>query len=237
VRSRVRQLNLVTPSQFQIEVALECLLEVRGLDQLVQCYLEGPPQQRFAGCLFDTLGQTDGKTIGEDSNDSKITSDDLVAVSLLDVRFGSQAVHALLVEGACNEALRPLPSDVDLWSAAPETVEALEDVFEILDGLPGVGRTKASKLLARKRPPLAPIVDSLVEGFYGSTGWAHLWPLRDALRESDQFVSRIGALVGPIASQRPSTLRILDIAIWMTRSRARSARDARMRVLGSADAL
>ncbi len=232
-----KKVGVAKPTPTQVKDALDRLLAIRDLDQLVGCYLEGPPRQQFAGRLFDALGQSSSEDFGEHKKASRITSDDLVAVSLLDVRFGAQAVHALLVDGACNEAIHALPIGVNLWRAGQAVVENLEKAFEILDGLPGVGRTKASKLLARKRPQLAPIVDSLVEGFYGSTGWGHLRPLREVLSESDQFVSRIDALVGPAGSQRPSTLRTLDIAIWMTRSRARSAKEARTRLLGSADTL
>ncbi len=221
------------PSQAQVREALDRLLEIEDLSRLVQRYLVGPPKQQFAGHLFDVLGQNVSAHVGEVDNSATITSDDLVAVSLLDVRFGAQAVHALLVEGACNESLQDLPVGVELWLADHETVEALEAAFEILNRLPGVGRTKASKLLARKRPQLAPIVDSLVEGFYGSTSWGHLRPLREVLGGSRRLVSSIDALAGSSGAERPSTLRTLDIAIWMTRSWATSARAARTEILGS----
>jgi len=35
-------------------------------------------------------------------------------------------------------------------------------LYDLLDGLPGVGGTVATKLLARKRPRSIPIVDSVV---------------------------------------------------------------------------
>ncbi|MFZ9675776.1 MAG: DUF6308 family protein, partial [Ilumatobacteraceae bacterium] len=158
----------------------------------------------------------------------------LVAASLLDVRFGSKAVHKLLVERSCDEVIGALPHGLDLWVAEDRVISKLEEAFDALDELPGVGRTKASKLLARKRPHLAPIVDSLVEEFYGSTGWGHLWPLREVLADKS-LVNRINELVVQSAVQRPTTLRVLDIAIWMTRSRSSAASEAREKLLGSRD--
>ena len=224
---------MVDPSPTQIKDAIDRLLEIRDLDSLVHRYLEGPPRRQFAGSLFDALGPNLSSDRVEDDTAWTITSDDLVAVSLLDVRFGAQAVYDLLVDGRCNEYLQDLPVQVDLWDADQATIEALEAAFEFLNGLPGVGRTKASKLLARKRPQIAPIVDSLVEGFYGSVGWRHLRPLHEVLGESDRLVAAIDALAGPPELHRPSTLRTLDIAIWMTRSWAMSARESRREILGS----
>jgi Family of unknown function (DUF6308) len=53
-----------------------------------------------------------------------------------------------------------------------------------LEALPGVGSTIASKLLARKRPRLRPIYDSVVATVTNTR--AQLWePLRVALRADD----------------------------------------------------
>lgn len=223
------------PTEETVKRAIERLLAIPELYKLVDSYLVGPPSTPFAGRLFDSLGHDE---VGADLHDNfadEITSNDLVAVSLLDVRFGAVAVHELLVVKSRNAALRQLPIGVDLWAVDDRTVDDLVKVFELLRALPGVGRTKASKLLARKRPQLAPIVDSLVESFYDSTDWGHLRLLRSVLAASPSLIRGIDDLARLDDAPRPSTLRTLDIAIWMTRSGARSAKDARRVVFGAAE--
>jgi len=209
-----------------VQRSLECLLGVEHLDKLVNRYLEGPPKWSFAGCLFDARALLDHDPSRHASTYPQITAEDLVAVSLLDVRFGAKAVHKLMIERTCDGVISALPPDLDLWVADDGVILKLEKALDVLDELPGVGRTKASKLLARKRPRLAPIVDSLVEEFYGSTGWSHLRALRDALKDQS-LVGRINELVTQSAVHLPTTLRVLDIAIWMTRSKSTAASDAR----------
>jgi hypothetical protein len=221
------------PTEETVKRAIERLLEISELYKLVDSYLAGPPSTPFAGRLFDSLGQEEVGTGLHDNFTDEITSNDLVAVSLLDVRFGAEAVHELLVVKSRNAALRQLPVGVDLWAVDDPTVDDLVKAFDRLRALPGVGRTKASKLLARKRPQLAPIVDSLVEKFYGSTDWGHLRLLRSVLAASPSLIRGIDDLVRLDDAPRPSTLRTLDIAIWMTRSGARSAKDARRDVFGT----
>ena len=216
-----------------VKQAIERLLAIPKLSRLVDVYLTGPPSTPFAGWLFDSLGQHEVHGAAQDDLAYEITSNDLVAVSLLDVRFGAKAVHELLVVKSCDGVLRQLPVGVDLWLVDDRVVDDLMKAFDLLCALPGVGRTKASKLLARKRPQLAPIVDSLVETFYGSAGWGHLRLLRSVLATSPDLIGRIDELAQSQVAPRPSTLRALDIAIWMTRSGARSASDAREAVLGS----
>jgi hypothetical protein len=225
------------PTRETVKEAIERLLAIPELYKLVDLYLAGPPSTPFAGRLFDTLGEDEVGAGLHNNFAFEITSNDLVAVSLLDVRFGAKAVNELLVLKSRNAALRQLPVGVDLWTVDDRTVDDLVKCFELLRALPGVGRTKASKLLARKRPQLAPIVDSLVETFYGSTGWGHLRLLRAVLADSPGLIRGIDNLARCEDASRPSTLRTLDIAIWMTRSSARSAKDARRIVYGAEEPL
>lgn len=77
-----------------------------------------------------------------------------------------------------------------------------------------MGPTRVSKLLARKRPHLLPILDSRVREFYGDTSefWA---PLAAALRDANRRTA-IDALVPNREERGLSLLRVLDIAIWMS---------------------
>ncbi|MFC9907005.1 DUF6308 family protein [Rhodococcus sp. NPDC127593] len=82
--------------------------------------------------------------------------------------------------------------------------------------MPGIGQTKATKLIARKRPRLYPIWDSVVSQVLG-TERSHLNPVREALRADG------GALHHRLLSLREeaglpeeiSALRVFDVIAWM----------------------
>lgn len=80
----------------------------------------------------------------------------------------------------------------------------------------GVGSTRASKLMARKRPRLIPIEDSVVNrviGFKGGDSW---WLWREALTGNKDKVERMAAVVRRAAGRHDlTTLRALDVALWM----------------------
>ena len=209
-----------------VEEALESILAVQGLKELVGVYFKGLPKTDFAGRLFDSLPE---------NPPDQVVASDLVAVALLDVGFGARATDELLNAGCLNPylALDRLPVDVDLWMAL-DRVDHLYGAYGALKNLHNVGPTKASKLLARKRPRLAPITDSHVGSFFSCAGWEFLSPLAVCLAGSRGLVDAINELRPSFgkADDAPSTLRLLDIAIWMTRSRAKSAAEAREVVLG-----
>lgn len=176
----------------------------------------------FAGRLFDEL---------PGNRDSLFTVGDLAAASLLDVRFGPHAVLELLERPECNRLLSDIPSDVPLW----ETREAQLDgnsatgrLWDRLTGIPGVSTTRASKLLARKRPHLMPILDSVVVNALQLRGLNNWLTLRVALTPTVR--NRIDALAPAATDQGaalPSTLRLLDVATWMTHSQSRQAKAVR----------
>lgn len=92
----------------------------------------------------------------------------------------------------------------------------------------GVGRTHRSKLLARKRPRLVPIVDSVIRSaltpLLGQDEWVSL---REAFREHSELRSGIEG-VRPLGGAADVTLlRLLDSAIWMWCSNGRGAKRAR----------
>jgi hypothetical protein len=205
--------------------------------ELVALYFE--PEWGFAGSMFDQLLPAER---------SEITAGDLLAVSLLDVRFSPLAVRRLLREipevdqveaddPPLAELLDPmsLPSDVSLWDAKDRHLDAARKVFRRFDDMYGVGPVKASKLLARKRPLLIPIVDRVITAQLLVTGSRHSWTL---LREALNDAARRDA----IDSLRPKhlgpglipTLRVLDVAAWMMGSYSRNAKKARAKALAEA---
>lgn len=181
----------------------------------------------YSGSRFETFAGG-----GDQGHPHRVTSEDLVAVSMLSVHVPAQA--ALGIMGSLAEEvqsqLMKLPLDVHF--------EDLNDAdFELLLGEQGpasrvwtllrqpaarwgVGQTTASKILARKRPHLIPIYDSVVAGatglrssanhwtrwhtaFHGQGGQRGLDLLREIRIESGQI--------------HLSLLRVLDIVIWMDR--------------------
>ena len=139
--------------------------------RLVDAYYNPVPQTYpgvdgvlFAGRYFDELpnNDVDAFTVG-----------DLAAASLLDVRFGPHAVVELLEREECNSLLARIPADVTLWEARADQLDRDSAAWRLwgrLISIPGVSTTRASKLLARKRPHLMPILDSVIKNTCAFTG-------------------------------------------------------------------
>jgi hypothetical protein len=181
----------------------------------------------FAGNTFDTLGNN--------PTENKITSDDLLAVSLLDVSWTPVAVRALLVERAdeFNELLGKVDGSVKLWDAqgGRKLADAVDPLWKLLMELPGVGPTITSKLLARKRPELIPITDSVIVSAVGTSG--RTWATLRYCFQDEGFQKLVGSL-RPSETVNVSLLRIFDVAIWMLYSGSTAARKVRAD-LGIAD--
>ena len=95
---------------------------------------------------------------------------------------------------------------------------AADRLYDAVDTLDGVGRTRTTKLLARKRPRFVPIVDKIVKTALDLPHDWHFQWWRDALADGNRR-ERIEAL-------RPegvdvSSLRLIDVAIWMACSNSR----------------
>src|SRR5699024_6021951 len=78
-----------------------------------------------------------------------------------------------------------------------------------------VGVTRASKILARKRPHLIPIYDSVVkrgiEQQHSDNEWRLWW---EALTIDDYLENRAEHLRQAIDRPELSTLRVLDVLLW-----------------------
>jgi hypothetical protein len=79
-----------------------------------------------------------------------------------------------------------------------------------------VGRTKTSKLLARKRPALIPIWDSAIGGVI-QTGDYFWEPLRQELRANDAALHRRLLRLRDQAglARSVTALRVFDVVCWM----------------------
>ncbi|WP_433608908.1 DUF6308 family protein [Prescottella agglutinans] len=148
------------------------------------------------------------------------TADDLVAVTLLSVSVSPDGADILLRERREEfaELLRAVGPDRDLVDEADELTPDWPawQLETALWTIPSIGRTVASKLIARKRPRLYPIYDRVV-GEVLDTKKAHLNPIREALRDNDgELHNRLMALRerAGLPDTIP-TVRILDVLAWM----------------------
>jgi Family of unknown function (DUF6308) len=164
----------------------------------------------------------------------EITPDDLLAVSLLDIAWRPQAVRTLLGSHRrqFGQMLTDLPQETDLWDASDATLRHIDHLWDALTAIDGIGGASASKLLARKRPRLCPISDSVVIRAVDVRG--RTWDvLRDLLRDPTARAD-VEAL-RPASAAAASTLRILDVALWVTSSRSAAAQWVREQAGMSAD--
>lgn len=180
---------------------------------------EGIPA--FSGSRFERFaGGGDRPGVADE-----FTSDDLVAVTLLSVNVPGQAAlrilgdHDLDYQADLNELLRRIPTDVELVAADSELLKTAEKLWTLLRENYGVGLTKTSKLLARKRPHLLPVIDSVVTKAVGHVPGKHSFyrNLRAALAADDRLLhGHLIALRDEADVGRDiSTIRVFDILIWM----------------------
>jgi hypothetical protein len=169
----------------------------------------------FTGSGFESVER------GGDGPDVKdrFTASDLVAVTLLSVNIPSRAALVLLddASGAFHGHLAAIPTDVALEDVGLPLQSAMPDcdhLYRAVKALTGLGQTKTSKLLARKRPHLLPVIDDVT---WRALGRPHvIWePLRRRLRDGG-LASELRDLGKEAAvPAQVSNLRILDVALWM----------------------
>lgn len=177
----------------------------------------------FTGSYFERIGEADNPP-------THFSGVDLLAPAMLSVPVpGEAAIGILATEaGQFNALLKDIPEDLALESATEDEFRTHlgkgSPTHRLWDALRrngktqtrwGVGPTTASKIMARKRPHLIPIEDSIVARVIGrrkESAWEPWW---EALRE-DSFLTDRAAIIRD-AANRPelSTLRALDVALWM----------------------
>lgn len=169
----------------------------------------------YTGALWDSFDPSGCREQDVD----RFTSDDLVSLALLSERVPGSAAYALLVADADRfaELLLAVGPDRDLGEQTEVVydTDAGSQLYAAVRDLPQLGPTRASKLLARKRPRLMPIRDGVVEQVLGLD--RQFWePLRTALRDDHCALDlrlaslRLKAGVAPDVSR----IRILDVLAW-----------------------
>lgn len=195
----------------------------------VPTFVESPADHLVAQ-FFDITGPFAATTFDAlpDNPHDRFTAADLLAVTLLDVALPPSSVRRLLeTESAMfGELLAAIPTDVDLWDATDDVMNRAAALYWALRKLHKVGRTRASKLMARKRPRLIPVIDSVIRDALelGDDSWAQL---RHCLGDSSVRQSIEAIRPARVSVEEISTLRLLDAAVWMRSSRSTYARYAR----------
>lgn len=179
----------------------------------------------YTGAFFDSWAPQN-----RDATVDRFTADDLVAITFLSVDVQARAARELLVTRAdrFSQLLTAVGPDRDLVDeehplVADAPILLLEDE---LRSVTGIGRTKATKLMARKRPRLVPIYDVVV-GRVLNTVAVHRDPIREALRaDSGSLHTRLHAIRSKAGlPDQISALRVLDVICWMYGKNILTGRD------------
>lgn len=153
---------------------------------------------------------------------------DWLAVTLLDVDTPARAFRGIQHD---EERRREIEGgltyleDVPLVDAADETLDRADEIYRLIryddpaaKTTWGMGPARTSKLLARKRPELVPIVDRRIKRWFGRP--RYVWaPMRAALRSRTETGERYFDALDRHLRRDPLTrsltvLRAMDVAAW-----------------------
>ncbi|MFD3702143.1 DUF6308 family protein [Nocardia sp. NPDC058658] len=179
---------------------------------------EADDSPSYSGSAFERFGGGGDRTDVADI----FTADDVVAVSLLSVKVPGSAALRILERDrdALAGLLRLIPAEVELVDAASDIVgdgSPADLLWRALRSA-GAGPVTTSKLLARKRPKLLPVIDSVVKEVLNHSDRQSYWmTLRSVLRDDER------ALVDILAAARSeaelgddiSLIRCFDVVVWM----------------------
>ncbi|WP_051684249.1 DUF6308 family protein [Blastococcus sp. URHD0036] len=199
---------------YQLPESLNPGNEADALAFLRRYYGKESGKGRYTGSHFDGWGR--------DNDPYRFTAEDLVAVTFLSVVVKPLAAHAVLEARAddFSALLRDVDPDQHLVDVDQEFTDAhpawrLDSALRALKL--GIGRTISSKLLARKRPHLVPIYDSVVGQLTGCESGAQWEPLRRLLRSDDSRLYRRLLDLRDAADLNDTVpaLRVYDVVCWM----------------------
>ena len=201
-----------------IRSAVENIGEERALEYLKRYYTSG----LYTGAHFESL-------VAGENLPGRFTAADLYAVSTLSVTVPVKAGIEILGSGATvfNGLLEEIPTTRISELSKDDFTEHLgpgSPAIRLWDLLRrnttgqarwGIGPTTASKIMARKRPHLIPIQDSVVDVVIErgkGSGWKLWW---EALSGDDALEQMADRLRREIDRPHLSTLRVFDVVLWM----------------------
>lgn len=174
---------------------------------------------RFTGGAWDSFDPSGTRA----TSANMFTADDVLSCTLLSTPIGAPAALELMNpvgEKRFSVLLTQVRADRDFVDEASRDSESFRpavDLFNELMQLSGVGMTRATKLLARKRPRLVPIVDSVILSnvFHGNRKqWQ---PLLTTFQANERALWKRLQKLHTEAGLSPevSTLRVFDVLSWM----------------------
>lgn len=202
---------------FTLPTALQSKDDLTALQLLTRYFgpAVGAPGS-YTGAAWDDWDPSGRRQLDRD----EFTADDCLAVTLLSVNISGQAAHSLLVKDRArySELLAAVGPDRDLVEVAEPITDdwPASVLYRAVRELPKVGRTKTSKLLARKRPALIPIWDTVIGGV--TQAGDHFWePLRQQLRKDGAALHRrlLGLRDQAGLTSSVTALRVFDVVCWM----------------------
>lgn len=198
-------------------------IAVRHINKYFEDRPNGRP--RYSGSRFETFAGG-----GDVVDPNRITTSDLIAVSMLSVHVPGQAVLGIMEKfgNTIEDLLAAVPVGLHLGDLSQHGFKRILDVGSPADRIWqllrqkedtwGIGQTTASKILARKRPHLVPIYDSVVKdqvGLRDSGGqWVRWWEAFQG-DEGRQFATRLESIREASGKSHLSLLRVIDIVLWM----------------------
>lgn len=209
-----------------VERAIELLRRYFGL--------AGDPA--FTGSRFESLAG--GGDVPDTAN--VITAADIISLSTLSIRVHGSAALRLLEDeqfvGETSEYLAQIPLDLDLVDAditmlAPGS--PANRLWKHLRSLYRFGPTTTSKLLARKRPRLIPVYDSVIDRAFGLGSSAEQWDYwHTLLTANDQQLHRhlLELRFDAGLAENISALRVLDVVAWMRYRKPADVEDEAVRI-------
>ncbi len=211
---------------FDLSWSLPAVLKPEKSEDAVvqlQRYFASTPEglPAFSGSRFERFAG------GGDTADvaNTFTSSDLTAITLLSVHVPGQAALRILGDTdpvyhqTLSELLSMVPTNIDLADADDAALERGGELWSLLRTNKNVGPTKTSKLLARKRPKLFPVIDTVVKRQLGHGLRTDFYAtLRESLRGDgsrlEKHLKSIRADAG--IGNDISVIRCFDILVWMS---------------------
>jgi Family of unknown function (DUF6308) len=207
---------------YKNEQRVDKIISHSATQDLIATFFER--DSRFEGNLLEKIGE---------NHPTKIGIDDLLAITMLDVSVRPRGIRRLIFDTSVSAEitclLEVIPPDVDIWTGG-DHLASRGKAWELSALLQrkgdGIAAVTAGKLLSRKRPRLIPILDRVV-GKIIAVKTHEQWDFFVSYLSDPERRSRLDAMNPANLDPGVSTLRILDVSLWMWGSEGRYAKAAR----------